>query len=48
MSAAFLVPNGHLCVENGLQPGTKDGLHMIKKDFMEDLWKCSAALCWMS
>lgn len=54
MSAAFFVPNGHLCVENGQQPGIEEGLHMIKKDFMEtdwgkeDLWKYSTALCWMS
>lgn len=46
ISAAFFVPNGHLCVENGQQPGTEEGFHMIKKDFTqanwekEDLWKC--------
>lgn len=35
MSAAFFMPNGHLCVENGQQPGIEEGLHMIKKDFIE-------------
>lgn len=35
MPVAFFIPNGHLCVENGQQPGTEEGSHMIKKDFME-------------
>lgn len=31
----LFLPGGIFCVEDGLQPGTEDGLPMIKKDFME-------------